>query len=74
MPAILDTKGLNCPLPVLRVKKRMRDVALGETLLVLATDPGAPRDIEAYCEASGNAFLGSREADGVFTVEIRRDA
>jgi tRNA 2-thiouridine synthesizing protein A len=74
MSAELDVKGLNCPLPVLRVKKRMRDLGAGETLRILATDPGAPRDVEAFCAADGHAFLGAQEAAGVFTIEIRRKA
>jgi tRNA 2-thiouridine synthesizing protein A len=74
MPAELDVKGLNCPLPVLRVKKRVRDLAAGETLRILATDPGAPRDVEAFCVADGHAFLGAREEAGVFAIEIRRKA
>lgn len=72
MPALLDVKGLNCPLPVLRVKKRVKDLAIDETLQILATDPGAPRDVEAFCMASGNMFLGAREDAGVFVIEIRR--
>lgn len=74
MADLLDVKGLNCPLPVLRVRKRMRDVAAGAELLVLATDPGAPRDIQAFCEAGGHAFLGVQEADGAFEIRIRRGA
>ena len=74
MPVELDVKGLNCPLPVLRVKKRVRDLAADEPLRILATDPGAPRDIEAFCAADGHAFLGAREEGGVFVIEIRRKA
>lgn len=74
MPAELDVKGLNCPLPVLRVKKRMRDLPAAETLRILATDPGAPRDVEAFCAADGHDFLGTREEAGVFVIEIRRKA
>jgi tRNA 2-thiouridine synthesizing protein A len=72
MAETLDVKGLNCPLPVLKVKKRMRDIAPGATLQVLATDPGAPRDIDAFCKASGNEMVASREEGGVFVIEIRR--
>jgi len=72
MPTLLDVKGLNCPLPVLRVKKRIRDLAIDETLRILATDPGAPRDVEAFCAASGNEFLGTHEEAGVFVIEICR--
>jgi tRNA 2-thiouridine synthesizing protein A len=74
MPELLDVQGLTCPLPVLRVKKRIRDVAIGETLRILATDPGAPRDVEAFCGAGGHGFLGAREEAGVFVIEIRRGA
>ncbi|MFM8989064.1 MAG: sulfurtransferase TusA family protein [Alphaproteobacteria bacterium] len=70
----LDVKGLTCPLPVLRVKKRMRDLAAGSELRVLATDPGAPRDIEAFCSAAGHAVLGACEEGGVFVIDIRRGA
>ena len=74
MSAVLDVKGLTCPLPVLRVKKRVRDLAADETLQILATDPGAPRDVEAFCAADGPAFLGTREEAGVCVIEIRRRA
>jgi tRNA 2-thiouridine synthesizing protein A len=66
----LDVKGLNCPLPVLRVKKAMAGLPAGATLKVLATDPGASKDIEAYCKASGNAFKSAAEQDGVFMFEL----
>jgi tRNA 2-thiouridine synthesizing protein A len=74
MPAELDVKGLNCPLPVLRVKKRVRDLGAAETLRIHATDPGAPRDVEAFCVADGHDFLGAREEAGVFVIDIRRKA
>jgi tRNA 2-thiouridine synthesizing protein A len=45
---LLDAKGLNCPLPILRAKKALKDVAMGGTLEVLATDPGAVKDFEAF--------------------------
>ncbi len=66
----LDVKGLNCPLPVLRVKKAMAALPAGATLKVYATDPGAPKDIEAFCKASGNVFKSAAEAEGVFVVEL----
>jgi tRNA 2-thiouridine synthesizing protein A len=74
MPATLDAKGLKCPLPVLRIKKKMRDVAPGDVLTVEATDPGVVADAEAFCRAAGHALIGSREAAGVITLEIRRGA
>lgn len=68
----LDVKGLNCPLPVLRAKKAMGSVPPGGTLRVLATDPGAVRDFDAFVRATDATLLSSSEADGVFVFEIRK--
>ena len=62
----LDTKGLNCPLPILKAKKALKDIPAGETLQVLATDPGSVKDFEAFCRATGNELVESREDGGVF--------
>lgn len=74
MSDVLDLKGLNCPLPVLRTKKAMKAVPKGETLTVEATDPAAMRDIAALCETSGFTLLSAEERDGVFVFEIRQAA
>ena len=68
----LDTKGLNCPLPVLRAKKAIKDVPPGGILQVLATDPGAPKDFEAFCRATGNQLIESKEENGVFVLTIKK--
>lgn len=68
----LDAKGLLCPLPVLRARKVMKTLAVGDVLVVEATDPGAPRDFQAFCEATGNALLSSADSGGVFRLEIER--
>ena len=68
----LDTRGLKCPLPVLRARKAMQGVAAGEVLRVLATDPGTVRDFEAFCAATGHELLERREEAGEFTFRIRR--
>jgi tRNA 2-thiouridine synthesizing protein A len=70
----LDAKGLNCPLPILRAKKAMKDVAIGGTLQVLATDPGAVKDFEAFCRATGHRLIDWSEAAGVYTFNIQRAA
>ena len=72
MPATLDTKGMNCPLPVLKAKKALRAVAAGDTLTVLTTDPSAERDFVAYCRSSGNELVASHDDNGVTTVVIRK--
>lgn len=74
MGDILDLKGLNCPLPVLRTKKAMKSVAKGEILTVEATDPAAMRDISGLCETAGFTLLSAEERDGVFVFEIRQAA
>lgn len=69
---VLDATGLKCPLPVLRARKAIRDVPDGGLLRVLATDPGAVADFEAYCEAVGYELTEWREAEGVYEFLIRR--
>ena len=65
---LLDAKGLNCPLPILRAKKALKDVAMGGTLEVLATDPGAVKDFEAFCRATGNELLASNVDGKVYQL------
>ncbi len=72
MSHVLDVKGLVCPLPVLRANKAMREVAPGEVLEVLATDPGTVKDFEAFCRTTGHALVASNETDGVYTFLIRK--
>jgi tRNA 2-thiouridine synthesizing protein A len=71
---ILDAKGLNCPLPILRAKKALKDVPVGGTLQVLATDPGAVKDFEAFCRTTGNELLEWKEDSKVFSFLIKRTA
>jgi tRNA 2-thiouridine synthesizing protein A len=69
---VVDAKGLSCPLPVLRAKKALTTVPVGGTLQVLATDPGAVKDFEAFCRATGNDLLESNVENKVFVFLIRR--
>jgi tRNA 2-thiouridine synthesizing protein A len=69
---LLDAKGLNCPLPILRAKKALKELAVGGTLEVLATDPGAVKDFEAFCRTTGNELLASKTEGKVFTFVIKR--
>ncbi len=68
----LDTKGLKCPLPVLRARKAMKPMAAGEILEVEATDPSSVQDFKAFCETTGDELLESSEADGVYSFRIRK--
>ena len=71
---VLDAKGLNCPLPVLRARRAMKEVPTDGTLEVLATDPGAVKDFEAFCETTGNKLLEWTERDGIYRFLIRKTA
>jgi tRNA 2-thiouridine synthesizing protein A len=66
----VDAKGLNCPMPVLRAKKAIKGLSPGDTLEVLATDPGAVGDFEAFSRATRNELTESSESDGVFRFLI----
>ncbi len=72
MSVVLDVKGLNCPLPILRAKKAIKDIPSGETLQVIATDPGSVKDFEAFCRQTGNELLDWNEAAGVYTFNIKK--
>jgi tRNA 2-thiouridine synthesizing protein A len=71
----LDTKGLNCPLPVLKARRAMRELKDGDILTVLATDPASYIDFQHFCDTTGHEMLEAKE-DGaddarVFTYVIR---
>jgi tRNA 2-thiouridine synthesizing protein A len=67
----LDAKGLNCPLPILRAKKALNNMDQGQTLEVLATDPGAVKDFEAFCRTTGNSLIESRMDGDVYAFVIK---
>lgn len=69
---LLDTKGLRCPLPVLRARKAMKALAPGEVIEIHATDPSSVQDFKSYCETTGHELLDTREAQGVFVFKIRK--
>jgi len=69
----LDTRGLNCPLPILKAKKALADMASGEVLKVVATDPGSTRDFQAFARQTGNELLEqSRDAADYIHLLRRR--
>jgi tRNA 2-thiouridine synthesizing protein A len=69
---LLDVKGMNCPLPVLKANRTLRSMAAGERLRVLATDRAAVADFQAFCRETGHALLAWSEEAGVFSFVIRR--
>ncbi len=68
---VLDAKGLNCPLPILKAKKALNQVPSGGILQVLATDPGSVADFEAFCRQTGNELLESKTEGDAFVFLIR---
>jgi tRNA 2-thiouridine synthesizing protein A len=69
---ILDATGLLCPEPVMLLHNRIRDIAAGETLLVLATDPSSTRDIAKFCSFLGHTLLEQTELDGNYRYLLRK--
>ncbi|MEM7170215.1 MAG: sulfurtransferase TusA family protein [Pseudomonadota bacterium] len=68
----LDTKGMRCPLPVLRARKALKGLESGQVLSVVATDPDSQQDFAAFCETTGHELLSSVAEEGVFRFEIRK--
>ena len=68
----VDTCGLNCPLPILKAKKALTDMASGQVLQVRATDPGSVRDFEAFARQTGNELVSSTTQGDQFIFQLRR--
>jgi tRNA 2-thiouridine synthesizing protein A len=68
----LDARGLNCPLPILRAKKALNDMQTGQVLKIVATDPGAVKDFQAFSKQTGNDLLSHSEANKEFTFFMKR--
>lgn len=72
MSKVLDTKGFNCPIPVLKARRAMRELQTNDELTLLATDPASKIDVRHFCNTAGHALLSASEDDGVFTYVIRK--
>ena len=68
----LDTRGLNCPLPILKAKKALADMLSGEVLKVVATDPGSVRDFQAFARQTGNELVEQTSSATEFVHYLRR--
>jgi TusA-related sulfurtransferase len=68
----LDTRGLNCPLPILKAKKALADMVSGEVLKVVSTDPGSMRDFQAFAKQTGNELLEQSQGSDEFVHFLRR--
>ncbi len=68
----LDARGLNCPLPILKAKKALADMAAGETLRIVSTDPGSTRDFQAFARQTGNELVEQTTSGSDFIHVLRR--
>ena len=68
----IDARGLNCPLPVLRTKRALNEMQVGEVVRIRATDPGSMRDFEAFSRQSGHQLMSAAKADGEFVFLLRK--
>jgi tRNA 2-thiouridine synthesizing protein A len=71
---VLDAKGLNCPLPILKAKKALQPMTAGQTLEILATDPGSIKDFEAFCRTTGNELVEQENDGKIFRFVIKKVA
>jgi len=68
----LDARGLSCPLPILKTKKALNELASGQVLKILATDPGSVKDMQAFANQTGNPLLSSAEEDKTFVFHMKK--
>ncbi|MEO7337964.1 MAG: sulfurtransferase TusA family protein [Caldimonas sp.] len=68
----LDTRGLNCPLPILKAKKALADMSTGDVLKIVATDPGSVRDFQAFARQTGNELVEQSTNADEFIHFLRR--
>lgn len=70
---VLDTCGLYCPEPVMMLHNAVRDAAVGDVIVVVATDPATTRDIPKFCTFLGHSLLSQEESEGNYTYRVRKD-
>jgi tRNA 2-thiouridine synthesizing protein A len=68
----IDTRGLNCPLPILKAKKALTDLSSGQLLKIVATDPGSVRDFQAFAKQTGNELVDQQTLGADFIHVMRR--
>ena len=68
----IDTRGLNCPLPILKAKKALADMASGQLLKVLATDSGSLRDFQAFAKQTGDELVEQQTVGAEYNHVLRR--
>ena len=74
MTVELDTKGMNCPMPILQAKKALQGMGPGDTLRIESTDPGSVNDFASFCRTGGHELVESKEEDGIYVYLIKKAA
>lgn len=69
---VLDTKGLACPMPIVKTKKAINELEVGDILEIHATDKGAKSDLAAWAKSGGHELLKDSEVDGVLKFWIKK--
>ncbi len=69
---VIDTVGKFCPVPIIETATKLKELAIGETVTVIADDEGIKSDMKSWCEMTGNEFLGLYENDGEIEVYVRK--
>lgn len=70
--AQVDARGLNCPMPIVKTAQAVKGLASGQTVEVLATDPGSVKDFAAWSRSTGNEIVEQTQDGGVFRFVLRR--
>ena len=68
----IDTSGLSCPLPILKAKKALNDMASGQVLKIVATDPGSVKDMQSFSRQTGHPLLSSTEVNKSFVFLLKK--
>lgn len=68
----LDTRGMNCPLPILKTKKALAEMASGQTLKIVSTDAGSVKDMAAFANQTGNTLVSSAEEKGEYVFMMKK--
>ena len=71
-PLLVDAKGLNCPMPLLKAKKALNELSPGSLLRVLATDPGSVKDFHVFAQQSGHKLLESNDDGGTYSYLLQK--
>ena len=68
----LDARGLNCPLPILKMRKTINATESGQVVRMISTDPGSLKDMESFCRQTGNDLVSSEDTDGEYVFFVRK--